>query len=356
MESREAIPESPEAVVLPFTGDDPAHYKELRDFLEREASDFHATADIENLIHAIRKNQIQVLLLTVAGETIGCATQYPTAIPQWDREQGKFYFIPAVHSEDMSVIRKGMGTLFMRQRITLAANEGKNCGFDLRGKVRAGALVGEQRWHDTAHGEGTAIGGLLAKFSTEMARDKSDTVLRLDASIFPKVTAVRDIEILSLGDPESDKGSCSHGRPDIFAVTWGAKGGEKIAAAFTLGMSTFTGHQVVRVHIKSNGNLGNDSELNSAIANLLTEGRAEILDRGWIEKTVDPLNRMYIHALGENELRRSLKEAGAQDRLVGDCLMYPLVMKFADIPSAMAMDLRSAAPFVPLGRRSSAAH
>jgi len=356
MKSTEAIPDSPEVVVSPFAGDDPAHYKELRDFLEREASAFHATVDIENLIHAVRKNQIQVLLLTAGGETAGCATQFPTAIPQWDSEQGKFYFIPAVHSEDISVNRKGMGTIFMQRRIMMAANEGKNCGFDLRGKVRAGALVGEQRWHGTVQGEGTAIGGLLSKFSTEMASDRSDTVLRLDASTFPKVTATRGIETLSLGDPPTDKGNCSQGRPDIFAVTWGPKGGETIAATFTVGMSTFTGRPVVRVHLKSNGNLDSDPELKSAIVNVLTEGRAQIIDQGWIEKTVDPFNRMYIHALGENELRRSLKEARAQDRLVGDCLMYPLVMKFADIPSAMAMDLRGAAPFVPIGGGSSAAH
>jgi hypothetical protein len=256
----------------------------------------------------------------------------------------------------MGVDRKGMGTLFMQHRVRIAANAGGNCGFDLRGGVRAGALVGEQRWHSTVQGEGTAIGGLLSKFSTDMAEDRRDTVLRLNASTFPKAIDTRDIEILDLRNPQNGNAGCSQVRPEIFAATWSPKCAEKIAATFTLGMSTYTGDPVVRVHIKSDGKLTNDLGVTLAVANLLAEARSEIVDRGWIEKTVDPFDRMYIHALGEKELRRPLKEAGAEDRLVGDCLMYPLVMTFANIPSAMALDLQCAAPFVPVGSRSSSIH
>ncbi len=346
------IPGNVEFVICPLDGDDPDHFKVLLAFLEKEAATFHTTIEIENLVTAVRKNQIQVLFLLVGKETVGCATQFPTAIPQWNRDESAFYFIPAVHSEDMTVDSKGSGTPFMRQRVTMAAHEGKNCGFDLGGKVRAGALVGEQRWHGTAEGEGTAIGGLLSKFSTEMAKDRSDTVLSLSASTFPKVTTIRDIEVLSLGYPETGEASRLTVRPDMFAVTWGPKGVENIAATFTMGMSTFTGHSVVRVHVSSNGSLDAGPDVKSAIANILAEGRAQILDRGWIEKTVDPLNRMYIHALGEKQIRGLLKEVGAQDRLLGDCLMYPLVMRFANIPSAMAMDLANAPPFVPIRGKS----
>jgi hypothetical protein len=238
----------------------------------------------------------------------------------------------------------------MQQRVTMAANEGKNCGFDLGGRVRAGALVGEQKCHAAAEGQGTAIGGLLSKFSADIAKDRSDTVLSLDASTFPRITTIRDIEVLSLAYPETDMASRLTVRPDMFAVAWAPKDVEKIAATFTIGLSTFTGHSVVRVHMNSNGNLANEPEAKSAIANILAEGRAQILDRGWIEKTIDPLNRMYIHALGEKEIRSPLKEVGAHDRLLGEHPMYPLVMKFANIPPAMAMDLPEATPFVPISK------
>src|ERR1700733_3690744 len=166
MKPAEAVPETSRVVVDPLETDNPVHHRELRVFLEREAAIFHTTIDSEGLLAAVRKNQIQVLFLATGGEIIGCATQFPTAIPQWDSDEGKFHFIPAIHSEDMGVDRKGMGTLFMKHRVSIAANGGMNRGFDLRGTVRAGALVGEQRWHSTVQGEGTAIGGLLAKFST----------------------------------------------------------------------------------------------------------------------------------------------------------------------------------------------
>src|ERR1700683_4112455 len=132
------VPGTGEVAIRPFAGDDPAHYKELQAFLEKDAAAFGATIDIENLVTAVRKNRIQVLFVLADGETVGCATQFPTAIPEWKRDEGRFYLIPAVHSEDMSVARKGSGTPFMQQRVTMAANEGKNCGFDLGGRVRAG--------------------------------------------------------------------------------------------------------------------------------------------------------------------------------------------------------------------------
>jgi hypothetical protein len=337
-------------VIRPLARDDPSHYKKLQAFLEEEAAAFRTNIDIENLVTAVRKNRIQVLFVLADGETVGCATQFPTALPEWKSDERRFHFTPAIHSEDMSVARKGSGTPFMRQRVTMAATEGRNCGFDLGGTVRAGALVGEQKWHGPAENQGTAIGGLLSKFSADMAKDKSDTVLSLDVSEFPTSNSRRDISALSLAYPEACTAARLTVRPDVFAVKWGPKDVEKIAATFTLGVSTFTGRLVVRVHIKSNGNLANDSEVKSAMASILAEGRTQILDRGWIEKTVDPLSRMYIHALGEKEIRGPLKEVGAHDRLIGDYLMYPLVMRFANIPPAMAMDLPDATPFVPISK------
>jgi hypothetical protein len=163
--------------------------------------------------------------------------------------------------------------------------------------------VGEQKWHGPAESEGTAIGGLLSKFSAEMAKDKNDTVLSLNASTFPKVTTTRGIEVVGLAYPETVGASRLTGRLDMFAVTWGLRDVEYIAATFTMGMSTFTGQTVVRVHIRSHGNLAELPHLKSAIANIFAAGRTQVSDRGWIEKTVDPLNRMYIHVLGEKEIR-----------------------------------------------------
>ena len=136
-----------------------------------------------------------------------------------------------------------------------------------------------------------------------MAEDRNDTVLRLNATTFPKATVTRDIKILNLANPRTDEASCSLVRPEVFAVTWRSKCVERIAATFTLGMSTYTGKPVVRVHLKSEGNLAKDPNVKLAVVNLLTEGRAAIVDRSWIEGTVDPLDRMYIHALGEKELK-----------------------------------------------------
>jgi len=137
----------------------------------------------------------------------------------------------------------------------------------------------------------------------------------------------------------------------MFAVTWGLRDVANIAATFSIGMSTFTGQSVVRVHISSHGSLAGLPHLKSAIANILAAGRAQVSGRGWIDKTLDPLSRMYIHALGETEIRGLLKEVGAQDGLIGEHLMYPLVMKFANIPPAMAMNLAHATPFVATPRR-----
>jgi hypothetical protein len=55
--------------------------------------------------------------------------------------------------------------------------------------------------------------------------------------------------------------------------------------------------------MNGNGNLANDPNVKSAVASILAKGRAEILDRGWIQKTIDPLDRMYVHALGEKEIK-----------------------------------------------------
>lgn len=303
---RMAITRSFEVAVFPLVGD-PLRFRQLRTFLEKEAATFHATVAIENLITAVKKNQIQVLFLLVGGEVVGCATQFPTAIPEWNRDQGKVYFMPAVHSEDMSVDRKGSGAPFMQRRVIMAANEGKTCGFDLGGKVRAGALVGEQSWHSTAAGERTAIGGLLSKFSTEMAKDRSDTVLRLSSAKFPDATAMRDIRVWSLAHIEAGKTDGVTVRHDVFAVTWGPDV-DKIAATFTIGTSTFTGCSVVRVHINSNRALANDPDVKFAIANIFAAGRRQILARCWIEKGVDPLDRMYVHSLGEKAIRHHLKD------------------------------------------------
>ena len=326
--------------VSPLRSGDLIHYRSLFDFLSGEATGFGTEVDragFKHFVEAIDDKRVQVLFLLSGWEIAGCAVQFPTVVPQWNENDGKFDFIPAVYSEDMTSKIKGTGTPFMKERINMSAHEGEDGGIDLTGNPVAGALVGEQAWP-----EKTAIGALLRKFDTKMPLQKGDTVLSLDPAVFAKqpYKPVGTLEAVGLAQEDGNP------RADMFAITWRTQETERIAVTFTQAISSFTGNPVVRVHINSHGDLSDDQNMRSGLISILAEGRARIAKLGWVAEFAEPLEHTYIHALGEDKLRETLVGLGAHDRVLGDYCMYPLRMDFNDIPSKIGLDLPKAAPFM----------
>lgn len=411
--SMTVLPGGLRASVQHMNGQDLVHHAALgvlSNVIEHEAKAHHAAfqaAQFGKIIDAVKEGKISAYFILAGWENCqpkvaGASVEFPTVITEWDKTTGQFKHYPAVYGEDTCLLspvlkelvrerpagksfppNMGLGAYFEQERIkrwTTNKFGDAPLGQTARGRV------GEFSAHSSA------MIKMVTNLNATLGSEQQGTVLEIDGL----TRAMKDKWKLPVEVKDIPQGKNAY--PNIFLAQWSSNDDkQQIVASFTNGISTFTGEQVTRVQITSNGDLPNSGMLQHVLASLLAAGQEEIQERKWgtgrevktPQSPVIPLlgsskeiyaallaasqselvkpigaaakpghiwNRKVpltrIHALQEPEIGMALRGMGAQARILGTHSMLPGIIDFKNLPQeVLNFDLSQATPIVSVRPR-----
>jgi len=380
--------------VFPMNGEDLIHQsalgKSLYDLVEHEAkahqADFNG-ANFNKIIEAVKANKIQAWFIVAGWEqclprVLGAAVEFPTVFTEWDGNEFKHY--PGVYGEDTCIQPKvlrelikerpsnksfppdlGLGLYFEQERMRLMrAENSPYYGMTPKGRI------GEVSAHSTN------MLRLLDQFGSEIGAEQEDPILEMQgitSTMRNRLPVAVEVQSLT---PDSDSLATLS---NVFVASWASDDEkQRLAASFPEAFSTFTGENIVRVQLTSNGNLPYGDKLKEVLSSLLIAGEEEVRERRWgkpaLHKQLKPRSPiiyihappserlkavwdsnkedllhprlglepelflggppplMRIHAIGEKEVVKALKGMGLQDRMLGPHVMQPASLDLGKMP------------------------
>lgn len=297
---------------------------------------------LDSVLKAVADNKIQAyfVMLTDGGlpRFGGGTIRFPSVMTEWNGCSFDHY--PAVYREDIFIMPE-LSAEYRKHNISTQCPKGKGLGTRLTQEDIRLAVCGtpeDRPFGSVAYGlleECTPnnpravhllerLGALCGSYKDSGVLHFTDKLLPFALRFYPCV----ELEFLSKAEESDD--IC----PNIFAVSWKSDDKQQqIVATFTEAFSTFNGEAIVRVQLKSNGNLPKKDVLRDILFAIIREGEKEIANRDWISIDEDsPVPFMYFHILREPEILQAMKALGANRRILGDNIMLPLSLCFKDIP------------------------
>lgn len=399
--------------VVSMRGDDPMHQaalgKALQDAIAREAKAHDAafeTARFKNILKAAQEGKIQALFLVAAWENclpkiVGAAVDFPTVLTKWDEGKKDFNHFEATYREDTCLLRDVMREVVKERPagMPFPRNLGLGAYFEqecLRCMIADGhaGRMGEVSSHSMA------MMSVLDKFGMRLEQDNAVLEVKTLSPCMKRRWRM-ETQTEGLSDPATGQM-----RDNVFVTSWSGPNGEKIAASFSRGISTFTGDPVARVQITSNQKgLPEQEALKDVLSSLLIEGHDEMEKRGWKpQQTAQRARRspiipltapraealralmahgsdeilipqasggygaggvhgvahiiplfgessapvMRIHVMNEPEITGTLRALGVQTRMLGPHAMVPAMMDFAKMDLSGLAGAKAFTPPRPL--------
>lgn len=318
--------------------------KALKQIIGEEAKAHKTGVDTKScqyVMEAIQSKTIKAHIVTVEyddtrSEIAGAAITIPTVYSTWDPRLNNFLNRVGIYIEDTFLFQRsskefrartisasnpngiGLGTFLKCEIIRQSALNSKHTPFGLL----AGGYIAE-------HGANNeAIKTIYKKLNARLEHDPANFVMHLsnttdlppsNKKIEPKILATKDhMGLIYL-------------YPHIFALNWSSgNDAKRIQATFTNSISTFEGAPIVRIQITSNKVMPGKKALANIMSSMMKAG-ADLVKHKWITDSDNVLPNFRIHAAGEPEITKALKEIGAKDRVLGNCPMRPVEIDFRDL-------------------------